>query len=103
VARRGAIHLAASPLCVSQAFRYGDKVYGLQFHLEVDEAMILRWLKVPENRDEIAKLPGDVTPDHIQAATARHIARLHELSDQTFGEFIALLGLEKIRCRMVSG
>ena len=99
----GAIHLAASPLCVNQAFRYGDKVYGLQFHLEVDEAMILRWLKVPENRDEIAKLPGDVTPDHIHAATARHIARLHELSDQTFGEFIALLGLEKIRCRLVAG
>ena len=40
------VHLAASPLCVNQAFRYGEKVYGLQFHLEVDEAMILRWLKV---------------------------------------------------------
>jgi GMP synthase (glutamine-hydrolysing) len=88
----GAIHLAASPLCVNQAFRYGEKFYGLQFHLEVDEAMILRWLKVPENRDEIAKLPGDVTPDHIHAATARHIPRLHELSAQTFGGFIALFG-----------
>jgi GMP synthase (glutamine-hydrolysing) len=93
----------ASPLCVNQAFRYGDTVYGLQFHLEVDEPMILRWLRVPENRDEIAKLPGDVTLDHIHAATERHIARLQELSDQTFGGFIALLRMEKIPCRLVSG
>jgi GMP synthase (glutamine-hydrolysing) len=99
----GAIHLAASPLCVNQAFRYGDKVYGLQFHLEVDEAMILRWLKVPENRYEISKLDGDVDPDHIHAETPQYIGRLHELSEQTFGEFIALFGLEKIRCRPASG
>jgi GMP synthase (glutamine-hydrolysing) len=96
----GAIHLAASPLCVNQAFRYGDKVYGLQFHLEVDQAMISRWLKLSENRHEIAKLPGCITADHIYAATARHIGRLHELSNKTFGEFIALFGPEKIRCRL---
>ena len=27
-----------------QAFRYGKNVYGLQFHLEVTEDMILEWL-----------------------------------------------------------
>jgi GMP synthase (glutamine-hydrolysing) len=91
----GAVHLAASPLCVNQAFSYGDKVYGLQFHLEVDEAMILRWLKVPENRHEIAELHSGVNPDHIHGATTRHIRRLHELSDQTFCDFIALFGLER--------
>ena len=98
-----AVHLAQSPVCLNQAFRYGEKVYGLQFHLEVDEAMILRWLKVPENRQEIAELHSSVDPEHIHAATARHIERLHELSDQTFGEFITLFGLEKVRCRQASG
>jgi GMP synthase (glutamine-hydrolysing) len=84
---------------VNQAFRYGEKVYGLQFHLEVDEAMILRWLKVPENRYEISKLNGDVDPDHIHAETPQYIGRLHELSEQTFSAFITLFGLQKIRCR----
>jgi GMP synthase (glutamine-hydrolysing) len=91
----GAIHLAASPLCVNQAFCYAEKVYGLQFHLEVDEAMILRWLKVPENRYEISKLNGDVDPDHIHAETPQYIGRLHELSEQTFSEFITLFGLRR--------
>ena len=95
----GAIHLAASPLCLNQAFRYSETVYGLQFHLEVDDAMILRWLKVPENRDEISKLHGDVDPDHIHAETPQYIGRLHELSEQTFSEFITLFGLQKIPCR----
>ena len=43
-------HLAFSSLCANQAFRYGDNVYGFQFHLEVDEPMIHRWLRVAENQ-----------------------------------------------------
>ena len=41
-------------------------IYGLQFHLEVDQAMMLRRLKVPENHEEIPRLPDDVNPDHIK-------------------------------------
>jgi GMP synthase (glutamine-hydrolysing) len=99
----GAVHLAASHLCVNQAFRYSEKVYGLQFHLEVDEAMILRWLKVPENRQEIANLHGGIDPDHIHAETPQHIGRLHEVSTQTFSHFINLFGLEKFNDRDSSG
>src|SRR5262245_9091861 len=36
----GSVHLASSSTCTYQAFRYGTKVYGFQFHLEVDEPMI---------------------------------------------------------------
>ena len=49
---RDAVHLASSPDCTNQAFRYGDNVYGLQFHLEVDEPMILRWLHNPSMAGE---------------------------------------------------
>src|SRR5690349_249504 len=49
-------HLAFSSLCSNQAVRYGSNVYGFQFHLEVEERMIQRWLRVEENRIEIASL-----------------------------------------------
>ena len=35
--------LASSPICRNQAFGIGRYSYGLQFHIEVTEAMIKRW------------------------------------------------------------
>ncbi|MEX0806723.1 MAG: gamma-glutamyl-gamma-aminobutyrate hydrolase family protein [Candidatus Binatia bacterium] len=98
----GAVHLAASPLCSNQAFRYGENVYGLQFHLEVDEPMIRRWLRVPGNRDEIASLHGDIDPDQINVESETHIRRLHMISNDAFSEFIRLFGVEKTLWRLPS-
>lgn len=39
----GAVHLARSDRCAPQAFRVGDVAYGLQFHVEVDAALLARW------------------------------------------------------------
>jgi GMP synthase (glutamine-hydrolysing) len=88
-------HLAFSPLCANQAFRYGSKIYGFQFHMEVDEPMIQRWLKVPENRVEISTLHGAEHIDFIYNETPRHITRLGEISDRVFAAFIELFGIEK--------
>ncbi len=91
----GAAHLAASELCANQAFRYQSNVYGLQFHLEVDEPMIRRWLTVGVNAKEIAALRGAIDPETIRAETRKHIANLSRLSAETFGEFIKLFPFEK--------
>ena len=92
---RSSCHLAFSSLCANQAFRYGSNVYGFQFHLEVDEPMIQRWLRVADNKKEIAALGADITPESIHSETAAHIARLKELSARVFGEFIDLFGIDK--------
>jgi GMP synthase-like glutamine amidotransferase len=39
----GAIRLAGSALYENQAFRHGDNVYALQFHIEATEDMIREW------------------------------------------------------------
>ncbi len=41
----GAIHLAGSDVCPNQAFRYGEKAYGLQFHPEVNERIAMAWCR----------------------------------------------------------
>lgn len=81
---KGCVPLATSGLCMNQAFRYGSKVYGFQFHLEVDERIIERWLKISSQ-----------SPERIREETPRHIDRLRELSRKIFGEFIKLFGVEK--------
>lgn len=40
----GSTHLAASPHYPNQAFRVGERAWGLQFHLEVDEAAVEAFL-----------------------------------------------------------
>lgn len=86
----GAVHLARSEACAHQAFRYGANAYGLQFHLEVDQPMIDRWLKAPDNACELATLEHEIDPARIAADTPRHIGRSLALGNVLFNEFIGL-------------
>lgn len=92
---RSTSHLAFSTLCANQAFRYGAKVYGFQFHMEVDEPMIHRWLRVPENQREIAALRGDQHIEQIYSETPEYMARLGRISERVFSAFIDLFGIER--------
>lgn len=91
----GALHLLSSELCLNQAFRFGDRVYGFQFHLEVDRRMIERWLKVPDNRREIEASDDSIDAETIRKETPAYIGHLKKLSDLTFGELVKLFGPEK--------
>lgn len=93
----GAVHLARSRACANQAFRFGDRTYGLQFHLEVDQPLIERWLCVPEHRDELASCNGVAQPDVIRAETRTRIAAMRDLADLTFTRFAELMGARRRR------
>jgi len=41
----GAVRLASSDLYPNQAFRYSDRVYALQFHIEVTPQIVTGWLR----------------------------------------------------------
>jgi len=87
----GAVHLARSVACENQAFKYGDRIYGFQFHLEVDKPMIRRWLTNPVNVKELDSLAGVIDPEEIRRETKIYIDRLKELGGSVFGEFIKIL------------
>lgn len=59
----GALKLAESEICQNQAFRVGNNVYGLQFHVEVTGDMIQQWIDAYE--EELESLKGLVDPDKI--------------------------------------
>ncbi len=98
----GAAHLAASGACANQAFRYGENVYGLQFHLEVDEPLINRWLHTPVMAREIESLGPDFRPERIAADTRTHIARSLALGRAVFGEYIHMFHSRRRRIRLSS-
>lgn len=76
---KGAVRLFSSPLCQEQAFRYGERAWGLQFHVEVTEAMIRAWIRANKAELECVKsaIPPPVgwpTASRRVVAPARRIA-----------------------------
>jgi GMP synthase (glutamine-hydrolysing) len=99
----GAINLASSPECSNQAFRYGERTYGLQFHLEVDKALIQRWLKTPVHVRELDELDDErFRPEHILDETELYIDNTADLGKRLFGEYISLFSSKVRRLTMPS-
>ena len=86
----GAVALASSPECANQAFRFGERTYGLQFHLEVDEPLIQRWLKTPVHVREMEREGDHISEQKILADTKLYMERSTRLGNRLFSEYIRL-------------
>lgn len=84
----GGVRLAASEVCANQAFRYGEKAYALQFHLEVTPAMLREWADV--YHEDLEKMGREtrkaVLPDDID----RKCYLLRAGAERLFGNFLSL-------------
>ena len=84
----GAELLAGSPASAVQAFRYGEHVYGFQFHLEANRPLIDRWLTVPAHRETLLEEEGTIDPDDIRRRAETSTGPLEQLSRETFSRWI---------------
>jgi GMP synthase (glutamine-hydrolysing) len=62
----GAVHLASTPVCRHQAFRLGERAWGVQFHPEIDAAIIESWL--PDDPEPVTR--SGTTVDAIVSGMA---------------------------------
>jgi GMP synthase (glutamine-hydrolysing) len=86
-----AANLATSPLYEQQAFRWGEVVYGLQFHLEFTDAMIARIASEPDSR---AIFTGaGIDPQRVVAESAQHVRRLTDTGQRVFTAYFRQCGL----------
>jgi GMP synthase-like glutamine amidotransferase len=76
----GAVELARSPVC-TQAFRLGDRAWGIQFHAEVTEEQIESWADEDES-----ELP--MSRDELLAQTREHIADWNDLGRNLCASFL---------------
>ena len=88
----GAVQLARTESCEQQAFRFGTNAYGFQFHMEADEAMIERWLRLPAYREELAAASIGRDEESIRAVTMARMAAMRPLAELTFNRFLDLVG-----------
>ena len=98
----GIVHLASSTASDVQAFRHGEHIYGFQFHLEVNQSLIERWLTVPINQETLKDEAGRVDPDSIRRQSVDSIDALEALSRATFSRWIDRFEITPRRRRLPS-
>ena len=73
----GSLCLASSDLYPNQAFRHGDRIYALQFHIEVTPEMVRDWLANEEGIDQAS----------ISADSERLFNSYHMRAKNFYGRF----------------
>ena len=76
----GATALACSEGCANQAFRFGQRAYGLQFHPEVSPEMLAQWIKAAGN------VPIDLSP--FQRAVETKVEALQAQANRLVDNFL---------------
>ena len=81
----GAQRLARRDVFENQAFRYGKTTWGLQFHPEVNDAVLARWLDQDPPPEDLERA-GAQTVDVQRANHARYHGAMHDW----LGRFLAI-------------
>ena len=68
----GASLLATNENTVNQAFRYGKRAYGIQYHVELDSDMLYHWLHHPDAKESVIKEIGEEGHGAIVAGEPLH-------------------------------
>jgi GMP synthase-like glutamine amidotransferase len=82
-----AVLLAASPRCPNEAFRVGDLVWALQFHIECDREMLAGW--IAEAPDQVAAAGWD--PEELLARFVSVLDDVEEAWQPFAARFAALV------------
>ncbi len=85
------VNLAGSDLFQNQMIRVGRSAYGVQFHLEVTEQMVMEWLEV--NSDELEAEKDAIDPERIKSQAPGYIPDLHRYGRLVIARFLGLINL----------
>lgn len=78
------VPLARSEVAPLQAFRYGDRAYGLLFHLEMEEGGIDSLCR--ECAPDLTKV--GLTGHQVKSAALPQLSHLHEMADRLIGHLL---------------
>ncbi len=87
----GAVLLAGSDACPVQAFRYGDRAYGLQCHVEVTGETVANWVALPEYARALENVMGPGAVQRLDAEVAERLPTYNSVARSLYSNFKALL------------
>jgi len=88
-----AVLLATNEHAPNQAFRYGPYAYGLQYHIELNAAVLDTWLHHPELQEKIVQTLGHEGYTALEAAIVQHVPIYREHGRIMVQNFLKLSAL----------
>jgi GMP synthase-like glutamine amidotransferase len=85
----GATLLASTLACPNQMFRFGQRAFGLQFHIEVTAQEVPRWVR--EDEAFVVAANGAAGPERILADTVRYMPRHRRIGDRMIQNLLSVL------------
>jgi GMP synthase (glutamine-hydrolysing) len=85
----GSSLLSSSPACKNQAFRFKTRLFGFQYHVELDRPGIEQL--VAGNREQLTQVHGADAERTIRQDTEKHYPRYARLGDRILGNFVQFL------------
>lgn len=84
----GAVRLAGSSTYPNQAFRWGDRAYGVQFHVEVTIDLAQQWARVPEYGAYVDRALGPGSLSGLLHQFGEHESELRSLGRAMFSNWL---------------
>lgn len=85
----GAVALAGSTLTPLQAFRFGERAWGVQFHIEMNRELLQVFIdSSPRDLEE-----ADVDAQGLLAGAARELRRIEAVARQLFASWLSVVGV----------
>jgi GMP synthase-like glutamine amidotransferase len=85
-----AILLASSSHCPVQAYAFGDRALGLQFHSEVTESTVEDWVQIPAYRTDLELTLGSAGCHNLKRAVDEQLLIMNREAKILFANFIAI-------------
>lgn len=87
----GSVLLASTAACRNQAFRFRARLFGFQFHFEMDQAGIEAMLAA--RPEDVARVLGPGGAEQIRQDTRRHYRHYERLGNRILGNLVQFLKL----------
>jgi GMP synthase (glutamine-hydrolysing) len=86
----GAVHLATNAHTPNQAFRFGSRAYGLQYHIELTPSMLNTWLHHPAFQKELIDTLGIDAYTSLEQSIDQHYPIYQSHTRTMFTNFLRL-------------
>jgi GMP synthase-like glutamine amidotransferase len=84
-------HLASSPDCAIQAFRYGRHAWGLQYHVEATGSTVDDWAAIPEYAAALERTLGSGAVDALRTRVAQEIPNFNTQARLIYDRLMAVV------------